>query len=119
MDNTKDAEVRARVTREMFNALSQQADGRGEQLPVIVREALAEYLAKRIAGGGNPPERELVLQALHDKPEVIEALLSLAKALGEAKPSSRASKTGTRDKVREALQQDLAPKRTVRPKGEK
>lgn len=42
----KEAEIRARVTREMFDALRALAAARGEQVPVIVREALAKYIAE-------------------------------------------------------------------------
>lgn len=86
MDDSKDAEVRARVTPEMFRRLSGIATSRGEQIPVIVREALAEYLAKRVGPEGSPPDREAILDALRDKPIVIQALLDLAEAVRPTKP---------------------------------
>lgn len=76
---SKDAEVRARVTGEMFEALSAQATSRGEQLPVLVREAIAEYLARRLAGPAAP--RESLLHALNDKPDVVKALVKLGEML--------------------------------------
>jgi predicted transcriptional regulator len=47
MKKTKDVEIKARVTRKMRARVEALADARGETLSLIIREAVAEYLAKR------------------------------------------------------------------------
>lgn len=109
--SNKDAEVRARVTAEMYAALSAQADSRGEQLPVIVREAISEYLAKRI--GSDSPHRESLLQALNEKPDLVHALVTLGELL---KGQERAPVPPTRpvvygkSKISSASKRDTARK---------
>lgn len=83
-DNSKDAEVRARVPSEMHSALSEIARGRGEQLPVILREALSEYLARRAASAaGKYPEpgAEALMQILRDQPDVAKTLIAIGNML--------------------------------------
>jgi hypothetical protein len=43
----KEVEIKARVTRQMRAEVESLADQRGEAASLIIREALAEYLAKR------------------------------------------------------------------------
>jgi predicted transcriptional regulator len=43
----KDVEIKARVTRQMRNEVESLAAQRGEATSLILREAIAEYLAKR------------------------------------------------------------------------
>lgn len=78
---SKGAEVRARVTQETLEALARLATARGELVPVIVREAISEYLAKRVRPGAPPSQREAVLEALREEPAVMKALVDIAKML--------------------------------------
>ena len=43
----KDVEIKARVTGAMRDTLEKLAEDRGESLSLIVREAIAEYLARK------------------------------------------------------------------------
>lgn len=88
-DNSKDAEIRARVTLEMYQGLKTVADGRGEQLPVIVREAVAEYLAKRLVTAGTQypaAGADQLQQILRDKPELANLLMGLGRLLSAGAP---------------------------------
>lgn len=91
-DSKDGGEVRARVTLDQFSALKAIADGRGEKLPVIVREACAEYLARRAAGAAGKypaPGAAALLQTLQDQPEVAETLIALGRLLSApAKPAA-------------------------------
>jgi hypothetical protein len=113
MSDSKDSEIRARVTPEMYQALCDIAAGRGEQLPVIVREALAEYLAQRAQ------KDQAVIDALHDRPDVVRALLKIADTLKgttyrKGKPSSPVSGKDTEGKIVDALKKDLAQEKAER-----
>lgn len=62
-------------------------------MPVIVREALTEYLAKRAATSTSKypePGTESLLQILRDQPDVAQTLLALGRLLKPttAKPNS-------------------------------
>lgn len=74
---SKDAEIRARVTPQTYQALSNLAAARGEQIPVIVREAIAEYLATRVRRDSDSD----VFASLRDHPDIVEALTRIAEAL--------------------------------------
>jgi hypothetical protein len=82
-ETTKGAEVRARVTETHFAQLAAIAKGRGEQLPVIVREAIAEYLGRHALTPGVGPA---LLDALRDRPDVAELLITLGRVL-QASPA--------------------------------
>lgn len=76
----KEGEVRARVSTTTVEALETLAIARGEKLPVIVREALAEYLARRV-------ESNSKLQELfQSEPGVLEAMHNLARSLQPQQP---------------------------------
>ena len=47
MKKNKDVDIKARVTRKMRSEMESLADQRGEAVSLILREAIAEYLAKR------------------------------------------------------------------------
>ncbi len=47
MKKSKDVEIKARVTRKMRSQVESLADQKGETMSLVVREAIAEYLAKR------------------------------------------------------------------------
>jgi predicted transcriptional regulator len=47
MKKNKDVDIKARVTRKMRAEVQSLADQRGEAVSIIIREAVAEYLAKR------------------------------------------------------------------------
>lgn len=88
-EQSKDAEVRARVTGSMFDQLTKIAEDRHEQLPVILREALLEYLARRSATGHTKyplPGAEALMEILRDQPEVAKTLIALGRVLSP--PSS-------------------------------
>ena len=51
----KTEEIKVRVTTDMKRAVLSVADSRGEGESLIVREALAEYLAKRTPSKAEPP----------------------------------------------------------------
>jgi hypothetical protein len=51
MKKNKDVEIKARVTRKMRAEVESLADQKGEAVSLVVREALAEYLAKRNPNG--------------------------------------------------------------------
>lgn len=104
-NNSKDAEVRARVPLDMFDALKRIADSRGEQLPVIAREAFAEYLAKRLSAG-SPSEREAMMRVLSEKPEVAKALLDLTTAIREPVTYRKASKKDIRRKILDSAKRE-------------
>lgn len=91
-DSKDGGEVRARVTLDQFSALKTIADSRGEKLPVIIREACAEYLARRLAKGGKSPGAEALLQTLQDQPEVAETLIALGRLLSASTKASPAAK---------------------------
>ena len=80
-ETSKDAEIRARVTAEMHQQLSAIASGRGEQLPVILREAVAEYLARRATKPVVFPSSNALLDALRDRPDVADTLIALGRVL--------------------------------------
>jgi hypothetical protein len=54
LKKNKDVEIKARVTRKMRAQVESLADQKGEAVSLVVREALAEYLAKRNPNGKNP-----------------------------------------------------------------
>jgi hypothetical protein len=88
--NSKDAEVRARVPAWMYNGMAGIAKSRGEQMPVILREAVAEYLASRVASGATPtptPTAANILHALRDRPDIAETLIVLGQALKANTPA--------------------------------
>jgi len=117
-ENSKGAEVRARVTSDMLNELTAIAKGRGEQLPVVIREALNEYLARRVATAGTAqavPGSDALRQILKDQPEVANALLALGRLLSSS-PLSAADLADAHDRVHgvaevEALQRPTNKKR--------
>ena len=83
-ENSKDAEIRARVSPDMHKELAAIAHSRGEKLPVILREAVTEYLAKRITGhtGKYPaPGTTALLHTLQEQPEVANTLIALGRLL--------------------------------------
>ena len=89
-ENSKDAEVRARVPQSTYNELARIAKGRGEQLPVILREALNEYLAKRMAiasGSYAIPGGQELVQSLKDRPDVAATLLAIGRLLSATNSS--------------------------------
>jgi hypothetical protein len=53
LKKNKDVEIKARVTRKMRAQVESLADQKGEAVSLVVREALAEYLAKRNPNGKN------------------------------------------------------------------
>lgn len=57
MKKSKDVEIKARVTRKMRREVESMSDQRGETVSLIVREAVAEYLAKRNTKNENRPRR--------------------------------------------------------------
>lgn len=77
-------EVRARVARHIFEAVSKLAHDRGEQIPVIVRAALSEYIAARLHSGP-PLQRQHILDVLRNKPKILQSLLELSESV-TAKP---------------------------------
>lgn len=83
-ENSKDAEIRARVSPDMHKELAAIATSRGEKLPVILREAVAEYLAKRVTAppGKYPtPSTSALLHTLQEQPDVANTLIALGRLL--------------------------------------
>lgn len=122
---SKDDEVRARVTHDIYTELLAIAESRGEKLPVIIREALAEYLANRLST--QSPQQSALAIALKDSPSAIDALIRLGEALqgskkvsyGEAMKKARPSKKDTESQLMDKIQEDLQNLKGTPPKGSK